>query len=247
MLGGPATDRTRAATRVLYGDTDSLFVQVSEELAVEAAYGEAERLRARVQDELSAQIRAEWGARAEARLELEHVYERFFQPSVRGTQGSRSATRARQGPAPRGRPRGRAPRLAELARAAAARMLERVFRDEPVAPFVREVVADSPRRPLDPRARDPQGAAQGRGRALHRRHAAARPGRAQGGPRRGPGRARRAERAVARARRARRQLPAEPDRAHDVEKVVRRSRRRSSAARQSFDEVIGAPRQLSLL
>ena len=92
-------------------------------------------------------------------LELEHVYERFFQPSVRGgTQGSRKryaglvngnlhvvgleAVR-RDWP--------------EVSRRLQRGMLERLFRDEPVADVRARGGRGPARGPARPRARDPQG------------------------------------------------------------------------------------------
>ena len=84
----------RGGARVLYGDTDSVFVLVDETVAVERAREIAEALRARVQDELCAQVKSEWQVEPRFELELEHVYERFFQPSGRGgTPGSRKRAR----------------------------------------------------------------------------------------------------------------------------------------------------------
>ena len=248
-------ERTRrafesAGARVLYGDTDSVFVQVGEELAVEAAYTEAERLRARVQGELSAQIRAEWQVEPRLELELEHVFERFFQPSVRGgTQGSKKRYAGTVNGAlhvvgleavRRDWP--------ELGKRLQRGMLERVFRDEPVAPFVREVVADLLAGRLDRELVIRKALRKG----AVERYTAATPPHVEAARKAGPGVGRVVHYVQTRGGpepvEPDAELPGEPDRAHYVEKVVRPIAEAILAQLgQSFDEVIGAPRQLSLL
>ncbi len=65
--------------RVLYGDTDSVFVQLATGTA-----GEAERLRQRVEGRICGRVRGEYAVEPRLELELECVYERFFLPRVRG-------------------------------------------------------------------------------------------------------------------------------------------------------------------
>ena len=204
----------------------------------------------RVQDELSAQIRAEWRVEPKLELELEHVYERFFQPSVRGgTQGSKKRYA--------GLVRGELQVVGleavrrdwpELARRLQRGMLERVFRDEPVAPFVREVVADLLEGRLDRELVIRKALRKG----AVERYTAATPPHVLAARKAGPGVGRVVHYVQTRggpepvAPDA--ELPAEPDRAHYVEKVVRPIAEAILAQLgQSFDEVIGAPRQLSLL
>jgi DNA polymerase II len=248
-------ERTRrafeaAGARVLYGDTDSVFVQVSESLPIDAAYAEAEKLRARVQSELSDSIRREWSVEPRLELELEHVYERFFQPSIRGgTAGSKKryaglvqgnlhvvgleAVR-RDWP--------------EVGRRLQRGMLERLFRDEPVAPFVKEVVADLLAGKLDRELVIRKGLRKG---AVDR-YTAATPPHVEA--------ARKAGENVGRVvfyvetRRGPEpvepegELPADLDRAHYVEKVVRPiAQAILSQLGEDFDEVTDQPRQLSLL
>ncbi len=131
-----------AGYRVLYGDTDSLFVSVEPERSANEARETALVLREHVQHELDVRIQQQYGVESRLQLELERIYERFFQPSVRGgTQGSKKryagwvegelrivgleAVR-RDWPRITG----------ELQRG----MLTRVFQDQPLAPFVRELV-----------------------------------------------------------------------------------------------------------
>jgi DNA polymerase-2 len=126
---------------VLYGDTDSVFVQL--EASGEAARAEAEALRDRVERRIAFRVRADYRVEPRLELELEGIYERFFMPRVRGGRSGSKKRYAgqregalevvglesvrRDWPAVAGR----------LQRGA----LERVFRDEDAMPFVREIVA----------------------------------------------------------------------------------------------------------
>jgi len=248
-------DRTRRAfekcgARVLYGDTDSVFVLVDEQAPLERAREIAAALRKRVQDDLCAQVKSEWQVEPRFELELEHVYERFFQPSIRGgTQGSRKryagllngnlhvvgleAVR-RDWP--------------EVSRRLQRGMLERLFRDEPVAEFVREVVADLLAGRLDPELVIRKGLRKG----AVERYTAATPAHVEA--------ARRSTLPVGRTvhyvmtKRGPEPvepdgaLPADLDRAHYVEKVVKPIAESILVQLgQSFDEVTDAPRQLTLL
>ena len=254
-FGRLVLERTRLAferceARVLYGDTDSIFVLLDEPISLERARDEADRLRALVQTDLSEQLRREWAVEPRLELELEHVYERFYQPRVRGgTQGSRKryagllngnlhvvgleAVR-RDWP--------------EVARRLQRGMLERLFRDEPVAEFVREVVADLLAGRLDRELVTRKALRKG---AVERytsstpahveaaRRSKAKVGRTvayvmtRGGPEPlGPDG----------------ELPADLDRPHYVEKVVKPiAESILCELGQSFDEVTDSPRQLTLL
>jgi DNA polymerase-2 len=86
-------DRVEAiGQRVLYGDTDSLFVATS--LEGPAAADEALRLggslRDRINAELADEIRNGWSVESRLELELETLFSKFFLPSMRhGTAGAR--------------------------------------------------------------------------------------------------------------------------------------------------------------
>jgi DNA polymerase-2 len=248
-------ERTRLAfeacgARVLYGDTDSVFVALDESATPERAHAVAEALRARVQAMLSEQVRAEWRVEPKLELELEHVYERFFQPSVRGgTQGSRKRYAGMVNGAlhvvgleavRRDWP--------ELARRLQRGMLERVFRDEPVAPFVRQVLAELHAGELDAELVIRKGLRKG----AVERYTAATPPHVEAARKAG-GRVGRVVRYVMTRSGPEPvledgELPPDLDRAHYVEKVVRPIAESILVQLgQSFDEVIGAPRQLSLL
>ena len=89
--------------RVLYGDTDSVFVE--SRLGAEAGYGELEALGSRLalelNAELSARIRAEYGLESRLRIRCEKLYRRFFIPRLRsdaaGRGGAGRAFAARSG------------------------------------------------------------------------------------------------------------------------------------------------------
>jgi len=67
--------------RVLYGDTDSVFVQLTGRAA---ARDEAEQLRERVDEAIRSRVRESYRVESRLLLELEHVFEGFFLPRVRG-------------------------------------------------------------------------------------------------------------------------------------------------------------------
>jgi DNA polymerase-2 len=124
---------------VLYGDTDSVFVQLRSSGA--AAKDEAERLREGVESDIAARLRDTYRVEPRLHLELECVYERFFMPRVRGgASGSKK------------RYAGLRDGALELVGLEAVRrdwpavarrlqrgLLERVFADEDPLPFAREI------------------------------------------------------------------------------------------------------------
>jgi len=183
-------------------------------------------------------------------LELEKVYERFFQPSLRGgTEGSRKRYA--------GMVNGNLQVVGleavrrdwpEVSRRLQRGMLERLFRDEPVAEFVREVVADLLAGRLDRELVIRKGLRKG---AVERYTAATPPHVAA---------ARRSTLPVGRTVHyvmtrsgptpvePDGDLPADLDRAHYVEKVVKPIAESILVQLgQRFDEVTDAPRQLTLL
>jgi DNA polymerase-2 len=130
-----------AGVRVLYGDTDSVFVQLRGE-----GPGEAERLRARVETEVGARVEREYGVPPRLTLELELVFARFWLPRVRGGGGGSKKRYAGWLVLPDGRCELVVVGLEAVrrdwppvARRLQEGMLERLFRDREVAPFVREV------------------------------------------------------------------------------------------------------------
>jgi DNA polymerase-2 len=127
--------------RVLYGDTDSVFVKLRSE-AMPAAGAEAEALRSRVAARIEEQIRVEHRVAPRLELELETLFERFFMPRVRaGTSGSKKRYAGWSG--------GRLEIVGleavrrdwpAVARRLQEGMLRRLFTDQEVLPFVRELV-----------------------------------------------------------------------------------------------------------
>lgn len=133
----------RLGHRVIYGDTDSLFVDVGEpDTARAAARGAA--LRAEIGAAVGAAIHAEFGCRSHLELDFEKVYARFFMPEVRG-----GATGSKK------RYAGLVDDTIEIVGLEAVRrdwshvarrfqreLLDRVFHDRPVDDFIRAFVAD---------------------------------------------------------------------------------------------------------
>jgi DNA polymerase-2 len=235
-----------AGVRVLYGDTDSVFVQLG---AAGDPRVEAESLRSAVEAQIAARVREAHGVASRLELELEGVFEHLLLPRVRG--GGKGSKKRYAG--------WRDGRLVvvgleavrrdwpELAQRLQEGMLERLFTGRDPAPFVREVVAE-----LRAGARDAElvYAKRIRKGALDRYEAnaphvqaARKAGRVPGGviryvmTRGGP------EPVL-----PGRPLPPGLDHAHYVEKVIRPvAESILEALDSSFDEALGAPRQLSLL
>jgi DNA polymerase-2 len=134
--------------RVIYGDTDSLFVDAGDADPA-AALARAEPLRQAIGDAVAATVRDRFGCVSFLELEFEKLYLRFFLPEVRsGRTGSkkRYAGLLLDG---EGRERIEFVGLESVRRdwsAVSKRfqlgLLERVFRDQPVEQFVREFLAD---------------------------------------------------------------------------------------------------------
>jgi DNA polymerase-2 len=127
--------------RVLYGDTDSVFVQLGG--SARDAEAEAEALRSCVQRQISERIRTEYQVEPRLDLELEHIFERFFLPQVRGGKGGSKKRYA-------GWSRGKLELVGlesvrrdwpAVARRLQRGMLERLFSDEEILPFVKELLA----------------------------------------------------------------------------------------------------------
>jgi DNA polymerase-2 len=77
-----------AGYRVLYGDTDSLFVQTST-IAVDAARDEAAQLAAQLTAELAQYIAGRWRVTSRLELKFEKLYLRLFLPHARhSTRGA---------------------------------------------------------------------------------------------------------------------------------------------------------------
>lgn len=128
--------------RVLYGDTDSVFVELATRESGEAARAEAEAVRSRVQNAIAGRIADVYGVEPRLLLELEYVLDRFFLPRVRGGRGGSKKRYAgwRDGTllvvglesVRRDWP--------TVSRRLQRGILERVFSDRDAMPFVKEVV-----------------------------------------------------------------------------------------------------------
>jgi DNA polymerase-2 len=133
----------RRGHRVIYGDTDSLFVDAGETDEVHAV-ATADALRAEVGDEVAAALAREFGCTSHLELEFEKVYTRFFLPEVRG-----GATGSKKRYA--GLVDGKLEIVgleavrrdwSSVARRFQRELLELVLHEAPVTDFVRGVVAD---------------------------------------------------------------------------------------------------------
>jgi len=232
--------------RVLYGDTDSVFVLLGPPGADE---GDAETLRACVEADIASRVRSEYRVTPRLVLELDELYERLWLPRVRG---GRAGSKKRYAGWARGRlhviglesVRSDWPPIAQRLQEG---MLERVFTDRDPAPFVREVVASVKRGDLDAELVTAKRIRKGRldrysANAPHvqaARKAGGRPGpviryliTATGAEPVTPGRA----------------LPARIDHAHYVEKVLRPvAESILEDLGTSFGNALGEPEQLRLL
>ena len=128
---------------VIYGDTDSVFVKLRNEDDPAAARAEAEALRGRIEAGIEERIRKEYAVDPKLHLEFEGLYQRFFLPRIRGGRSGskkRYAGLTEHGLAIVGLESVRRdwPRIAKRLQEG---MLERLFADRDVLPFVRELVA----------------------------------------------------------------------------------------------------------
>jgi len=136
----------RGGHRVIYGDTDSLFVDIGEADTARAHAG-AEALRTAIGRAVAEALTREFGVRSHLELEFEKVYARFFMPEVRG--GETGSKKRYAGLV------GAADGALELVGLEAVRrdwsgvarrfqkaLLALVFHDEPVTGFIRAFVAD---------------------------------------------------------------------------------------------------------
>jgi DNA polymerase-2 len=136
-----------AGHRVIYGDTDSLFVDVGEVDPARAA-ARAEPLREAIGAHVAERLRQEYGVRSWLELEFEKIYARFWMPEVRGGAAGSKKRYA-------GLVEGADGEILELVGLEAVRrdwsevarrfqreLLDRVFHDQAVDAFVRGFVAD---------------------------------------------------------------------------------------------------------
>jgi DNA polymerase-2 len=129
--------------RVIYGDTDSLFVDIAETDTTRAE-ARGDELRDAIGRDVGTALTREFGCRSHLELEFEKVYARFFMPEVRG--GAAGSKKRYAGLV------GNELELvgleavrrdwSDVARRFQTDLLARVFHDQPVADFIRDFVAD---------------------------------------------------------------------------------------------------------
>ena len=80
----------REGHAVLYGDTDSLFVELGSELTRERAEGRSRELAYEINRRLAARLHSDYGVVSRLEIEFEHLFARLFLPALRhSTQGSK--------------------------------------------------------------------------------------------------------------------------------------------------------------
>ena len=135
-------------SRVIYGDTDSLFVHAGDVDAA-TALARAEALRVAIGDAVASLVRERFGCESFLELEFEKLYLRFLLPEVRsGKTGSKKRYAGLLRDA-EGRERIEYVGLesvrrdwSEVSKRFQQGLLERVFADQPIDDFVRTFVAD---------------------------------------------------------------------------------------------------------
>ena len=138
----------RRGLQVLYGDTDSLFVN-STELDATRASALGEQLRGEIGEAVTAYVHDHYGCQSFLELEFEKVYERFFLPEIRG--GKIGSKKRYAGLIVDGDGREEIEFVglesvrrdwSEVSKRFQAGLLQLVFHDQPVEDFVREFVID---------------------------------------------------------------------------------------------------------
>ncbi|MBW2243632.1 MAG: DNA polymerase II [Deltaproteobacteria bacterium] len=132
--------------RVLYGDTDSVFVELPKELDALQANALAQELRARVETRIAERVRDPYQVEPQLVLELEKIFTRLMLPRVRG---GRSGSKKRYAGWIGSRDDGELIVVGlesvrrdwpDIAHRLQQGMLERLFTDREVVPFVAELV-----------------------------------------------------------------------------------------------------------
>jgi DNA polymerase-2 len=240
----------RAGVTVLYGDTDSVFVRVPDPEVSAEPRGLAEALRESIETDIAGRIRRDYRVEPHLSLELQRVFDRFLLPRVRGGRsGSKKRYAGLDGDhlvlvglesVRRDWP--------EVAQRLQRGMLERLFADQPLGPFVKDLVERVRRGELDGElvyAKRVRKGSLDRSTAATPPHvqAARKAGTRPGG----------VVRYVVTAHGPEPVLPGRPlplriDRSYYVERVLRPvAESILCESGSSFDEALGKPRQLSLL
>ncbi|MCB1033387.1 MAG: DNA polymerase II [Acidobacteria bacterium] len=130
--------------RVLYGDTDSLFVQLPE--AISAPLAEGRQLVERLNDDIRTRIRDHWHLDSRLNLQLERHYLRLLLPSLRGNAGGARKRYAGLVEKDGGKQvifvglEAVRSDWTELAREVQRELYRRLFLDEPVEGYLRRIV-----------------------------------------------------------------------------------------------------------
>jgi len=148
LIRTAAAFATGGGYRVLYGDTDSLFIDSAQPDA-ELALALGERLRVEIGNAVGAFVRERFGCESFLELEFEKLYHRFFLPEVRGGKVGSKKRYAGLLIDANGQERIEFVGLesvrrdwSEVSKRLQAGLLELVFHDQPVEAFVRTFVAD---------------------------------------------------------------------------------------------------------
>ncbi len=137
--------------RVLYGDTDSLFM-LSGEADPEAAWSLAEELVERFNPDLAAHVDATWGVESRLELELEKLYVKLHLPAMRrggGGARKRYAGLLRDGEVEFVGMEVVRRDWTELAKCVQRELYERLFREQELASYLDLVVTNLRRGRLD--------------------------------------------------------------------------------------------------
>jgi len=71
---------------VIYGDTDSTFVHIADDVSAEQAWAIGKRLEQDINQRWQQRIREQFDLPCELEIEFETHYERFFMPTIRGSE-----------------------------------------------------------------------------------------------------------------------------------------------------------------
>jgi DNA polymerase-2 len=142
ILGWTRDEFEGEGYRVLYGDTDSVFVDLGSRERDPDPHDQARALRERVQRRIAERVAREYAVEPRLELELERVYERFLLPRVRG---GRSGSKKRYAGFVGGEVEVVGLEAVRRDWPAIARRFQRgllalVFSDRPVDSFVRDLV-----------------------------------------------------------------------------------------------------------
>ncbi|MGH7788281.1 MAG: DNA polymerase II [Candidatus Binatia bacterium] len=147
LIRSAAEVATGQGYRVIYGDTDSLFIDAGDDDPA-VALGRAEDLRVAIGAAVAAVVRQRFGCESHLELEFEKLYHRFLLPEVRsGKTGSKKRyaglLRAADGSEHIEYVGLEAVRRdwSEVSKRFQRGLLERVFHDQPVDTFVPEFIA----------------------------------------------------------------------------------------------------------